>query len=136
MHTAAKLQIAAKLNFKQSIDMEQFNRVEIQGLVGSVRLTNFSDSTLANISVATNYFYNVREGQATAETTWFTVLARVGKGLERADSVTKGNAVRVLGRLRTHTYTDSEGIERLSYDVIANKVERLDADPAPAPATF
>ncbi|MBQ9184885.1 MAG: single-stranded DNA-binding protein [Bacteroidales bacterium] len=116
--------------------MEQFNRVEIQGLVGSVRLTNFSDSTLANISVATNYFYNVREGQATAETTWFTVLARVGKGLERADSVTKGNAVRVLGRLRTHTYTDSEGIERLSYDVIANKVERLDADPAPAPATF
>ena len=106
--------------------MEQYNRVEIQGLVGSVRVTNFTDSTLANISVATNYLYKMRENQASVETTWFTVLARVGKAIEKADSVAKGNAVRVFGRMRTRTYTDSEGIERMTYDVVANKVEKIE----------
>ncbi|MDY6278330.1 MAG: single-stranded DNA-binding protein [Bacteroidales bacterium] len=106
--------------------MEQYNRVEIQGLVGSVRVTTFPDSTLANISVATNYFYNMKESQASVETTWFTVLARVGKAIDNPEAISKGNGVKVFGRMRTRTYTDSEGIERLSYDVIANKVEKIE----------
>ena len=105
--------------------MEQFNRVELQGMVGSVRVTTFPDSTLANISVATNYVSRMRESQATVETTWFTVLARVGKAVEKADTINKGDAVKVYGRLRTRTYTDSEGVERMAYDLIANKVEKL-----------
>ena len=107
------------------IIMEQFNRVELQGMVGSVRVTTFPDSTLANISVATNYVSRMRESQATVETTWFTVLARVGKAVEKADTINKGDAVKVYGRLRTRTYTDSEGVERMAYDLIANKVEKL-----------
>ena len=94
-------------------------------MVGSVRVTTFPDSTLANISVATNYVSRMRESQATVETTWFTVLARVGKAVEKADTINKGDAVKVYGRLRTRTYTDSEGVERMAYDLIANKVEKL-----------
>ncbi len=94
-------------------------------MVGSVRVTNFPDSTLANISVATNYVSRMRESQATVETTWFTVLARVGKAMDKPDSVNKGDAVKVFGRLRSRTYTDSEGIERMTYDLIANKIEKL-----------
>ena len=108
--------------------MEQFNRIEIQGIVGNTRVTTFPDSTLANISVATNYLYKTRDGQASVETTWFTVLARVGKAIEKPDSIVKGNAVHVTGRLRTRTYTDSEGIERVSYDVIANKINRIEGE--------
>lgn len=108
--------------------MEQFNRVELQGLVGNVRVTTFSDGALANISVATNYLYKTRDGQASVETSWFTVLARIGKTIADADTVAKGNAVKVSGRLRTRTYTDSEGIERQSFEVVASKIERLDND--------
>lgn len=105
--------------------MEQFNRIELQGVVGSVRVTNFTDSSLANISVVTNYVSSLRDSQATVETTWFTVLARVGRAVEKADSINKGDSVKVHGRMRTRTYTDSEGVERLAYDIIANKIERI-----------
>lgn len=115
--------------------MEQFNRVEIHGVVGNIRITNFPDSSLANISVATNYLYKVRDGQASVETTWFTVLARVGKAIEKPESLIKGNSVLVYGRLRTRTYTDSEGVEKLSYEVIANKVEKLEGEATPASAS-
>lgn len=107
------------------IIMEQFNRIELQGVVGSVRVTNFTDSSLANISVVTNYVSSLRDSQATVETTWFTVLARVGRAVEKADSINKGDTVKVHGRMRTRTYTDSEGVERLAYDIIANKIERI-----------
>ena len=106
--------------------MEQFNRVEIQGVVGNVRIANFEDSAIANISVATNFMYKIRDGQANLETVWFNVVARPGKGIESLDSISKGNYVKVLGRMRTRNYTDNEGVEHTIYEVIASKVEKVE----------
>ena len=63
--------------------MDQFNKIEIQGMVGAVRVTNFTDGSLANISVATNYLHRTRDNQATVETTWFNVLGRIGRAIEK-----------------------------------------------------
>ena len=108
--------------------MDQFNKIEIQGMVGAVRVTNFTYGSLANISVATNYLHRTRDNQATVETTWFNVLGRIGRAIAKADSVAKGDAVHIIGRVRTKTFTDSEGNERLLNDVIASKIERIDTD--------
>lgn len=110
--------------------MEQFNRIEVQGLVGNVRITNFEESTIANISVATNYIYKGREGQGVVETMWFTVIAREGKSIENAASFKKGNAVHAVGRMRTRTFTDSNGNEKEALEIIATKVEKVDQEEA------
>ncbi|MBR0298035.1 MAG: single-stranded DNA-binding protein [Bacteroidales bacterium] len=110
--------------------MEQFNRIEVQGLVGNVRITNFEESTIANISVATNYIYKGRDGQGVVETMWFTVIAREGKSIENAASIKKGNAVHAVGRMRTRTFTDSNGNEKEALEIIATKVEKVDQEEA------
>ena len=41
----------------KSDTMEQLNKIEIQGIVGNVRIQDVADSKVANFSVATNYAY-------------------------------------------------------------------------------
>ena len=108
--------------------MEHFNRMEMQGLVGSVRITKFEDTAIANISVATNYAYKTREGQPVMETLWMNVVAREGKTIAKPDSIKKGDWVHVVGRLRTRNFTDSEGNERMTYELIAAKLKKMDED--------
>ena len=48
--------------------MEQLNRIELRGTVGSVRLQTFSENVMARITVATNYAYKDREGAAVIDT--------------------------------------------------------------------
>ena len=40
--------------------MEQLNKIEIRGIVGSVYVKDFTNAKVANISVATNYTYNAK----------------------------------------------------------------------------
>ena len=37
--------------------MEQLNRIEIRGVIGSLKLQTFSETVMARITVATNYAY-------------------------------------------------------------------------------
>ncbi len=105
--------------------MEQYNQVQIRGMVGNVRTTTFPDAVMGNISVATNYMYMTRDGQPAAETTWFTVVAREGKAIENLSAVSKGSAVQIVGRMRSRSYRDAEGIEHNVMEVVASKVEVL-----------
>lgn len=51
--------------------MEQLNKIEIRGIVGSVYVKDFVNAKVANISVATNYGYTSRDGSAVIETTCY-----------------------------------------------------------------
>ena len=77
--------------------MEQLNRIELRGVVGSIRTQTFSDNVMARMTVATNY---------------------------------RGTKIYVVGRLRYQKYTGSDGVERLSTDIVASKVAVID-DPEP-----
>ena len=50
--------------------MEQLNRVELRGTVGSVYIKDFGTTRCVNFSVATNYCFKDREGCPVIETTW------------------------------------------------------------------
>ena len=99
--------------------MEHLNRIELRGIVGSVRTSNVSDTRIANFSLATNYSYTDKNGYPVIETTWHSVTAFGISALE------KGDRVHVLGRLRARRYISSDGVERMTYEVIANKVDRI-----------
>lgn len=63
--TYGRVREATNLNFQI---MEQINRIEIKGKIGNVRITDFEDGQSANLSVATNYIYKSRDGNAVIET--------------------------------------------------------------------
>ncbi len=102
--------------------MEQLNRIELRGNVGNVRLSNVGDSTVARFSLATNFVYKGREGDAVIETTWHNIVAWNGKGMPDLEKIEKGMPLYVCGRLRSSRFTGSDGTEKQVFEVVANKI--------------
>ena len=101
--------------------MEMLNRIELRGVVGSARTMKVSESEVTRFSVATDYFFKNKDGEAVVETTWHSVMAW-DKGLSE---LKRGDKVEVVGRIRNTRYTDSEGMERTSTEVVASEVKVL-----------
>ena len=108
--------------------MEQLNKIELRGNVGSVRQHRVNDRMVVHFSVATNYVYKGKEGEPVIETTWHNVSAWEGKNICGLDKIERGSKVFVQGRLRSQRYTDSEGNERTGYDVAATKVNVIEGE--------
>ena len=108
--------------------MEQMNKIELRGNVGSVRVQNVGQTHVARISLATNYVYKNREGDPVIETTWHNISAWEGHGVQNLESIVKGSKVYVQGRPRIQKYTGADGIERNSTDVLANRLVLIEGD--------
>ena len=108
--------------------MEQLNRIEIRGMVGSVRLQTFSDNVMARMTVATNHAYKDKDGSPVIETSWHNVVAWEGRGMPDFASIKKGSCVYVCGRLRISKFTGSDGDERRFYEVVATRVQIVNPD--------
>ena len=106
--------------------MEQLNRIDIRGIVGSVFVKSIGNTKVANISVATDYGYTTKDGSSVIETTWHYVTAWEGKDIQNLDLLKKGSFVYVYGRLRNRKYTAADGTERIAYDIVAKKVEIIE----------
>lgn len=102
--------------------MEHINRIELQGVVGMVRLNNVHDMQVANFSLATDYLSKNYAGDFVCETCWHNVCAWEGKGICDLNQIQKGSKVRVVGRMRSSRYTDAEGCEKTFYEVLASEV--------------
>lgn len=108
--------------------MEQLNKVELRGVIGNVRIQNIGDTQMARFSVATNYAYKNNSGEAVIETTWHQVTAFRNDKMPDFSSLTKGANVDVKGRIHNSRYTDSNGEERTSTEIVASEVKVLGRD--------
>ena len=113
------------------MNTQYINRVELQGRVGTVRISPVHDTIVANFSVMTEHMYQTSDGNKDAEgskiveATWMPVTAF--KSLKVCvDSLTRGSLVHLTGRLRNNRYIDSAGCERVFTEVIAESLEVLD----------
>ncbi len=102
--------------------MEQLNRVELRGTVGSVYVKDFGNTRCVNFSLATNYAFKDREGCPVIETTWHRVIAWENQDTADAFKMKKGDSVHVLGRLRIQRYTGADGVERQAVEIVANRI--------------
>ena len=91
--------------------MEQLNRIELRGTVGSVYVKTFGNEKVTNFSAATNYSYVSKDGSPVVETTWHRVVAW------NCPEIGKGSRVHVIGRMRSRRYTDANGTEQTFYEV-------------------
>lgn len=102
--------------------MEFINKVELQGYISQVSLTTIQDYPVARFSMYTENAFKNNIGTAIVETTWFSCSAFEGENIDLS-AIQKGNAVRVIGRLKERRYVDREGIERRHFEVICQSVK-------------
>lgn len=108
--------------------MEQLNRIELKGTVGSIRVQTFSDKQVARISLVTNYVYKSKDGDPVIETTWHSISAWENKAFPDLASIQKGDRLYVVGRLRNQRFLGSDGVERTVCDVSAYKLQKIDTE--------
>lgn len=102
--------------------MEQLNKIILRGIVGNASFRSFDDKGQNRFSVATSYAFKSRDGQPNIDTLWLPVIAWEGRNISLQDlqKVDKGACVYVEGRLRLNKFVNTEGVEKQSYEVIAN----------------
>lgn len=100
--------------------MSSFNRVIVMGNLGQtpdLKQTG-NGNAVCNLSVATTFVY---KDEKTTE--WHRIVV-FGKQAENcAKYLEKGRSVLVEGRLQTRKWTDKEGVERYSTEIVAQNVQ-------------
>jgi single-strand DNA-binding protein len=104
------------------------NKVILVGTLGADPETRYTagGGAITKIRIATNESWTDKQtGQKQERTEWHRVTF-FGRLAEIAgEYLKKGRQVYVEGSLRTDKYTDKDGVERYSTDVIANEMQML-----------
>lgn len=107
--------------------MASVNKVILIGNLGrdpEVRYMPSGDA-IANISVATTDNWKDKNGEKQEKTEWHRV-AFFGKLAEIAgEYLKKGSQVYVEGRLQTRKWTDKEGADRYTTEIVAERMQML-----------
>lgn len=110
------------------------NKVILVGTLGKDPEVRYSQAgaALTSISVATNESWKDKNGEKQERTEWHRVKF-FGKLAEIAgEYLKKGGQVYIEGSLRTEKYTDKQGVEKYSTDIIANEMQMLGGAPGGA----
>lgn len=104
------------------------NKVILVGNLGADPETRYTagGSAITSIRIATSESWKDKHtGEQQERTEWHRVKF-FGRLAEIAgEYLTKGSQVYVEGSLRTDKYTDKEGVERYTTDIIANEMQML-----------
>jgi single-strand DNA-binding protein len=104
------------------------NKVILVGNLGADPETRYtaSGSAITSIRIATSESWKDKEtGEQQERTEWHRVKF-FGRLAEIAgEYLKKGRQVYIEGSLRTEKYTDKDGVERYSTDVVANEMQML-----------
>jgi single-strand DNA-binding protein len=113
------------------------NKILLIGNLGrDPELNVTSDGTpVTKFSLAVSRRYKSANGEQKEETEWFNIVAwrQLAETCERY--LHKGSKVYIEGRLTQRKYTDREGVQRTSVEVIASNMEMLDKKPTEEAAT-
>lgn len=107
------------------------NKVILVGNLGNDPEVRYSQSgsAITTISVATSESWKDKDGNPQERTEWHRVKF-FGRLAEIAgEYLKKGRQVYIEGSLRTEKYTDKNGIERYTTDIIASEMQMLGGNP-------
>jgi single-strand DNA-binding protein len=107
--------------------MASVNKVILVGNVGrdpEIRYMPSGDA-MANLSLATTDTWKDKNGEKQEKTEWHRVVI-FGKTAEIAGQyVKKGSQIYIEGRLQTRKWTDKEGQEKYSTEIVADRMQML-----------
>ena len=103
------------------------NKIMLIGNLGRDPEMNYTPSGVAvtKFSLAVSHASKTASGERQTETEWFNIVAWRNLAETCNSYLKKGNKVFIEGRLTLRKYTDRNGVERTSLEVIANDMEML-----------
>src|SRR6266581_5987744 len=112
------------------------NKIMLIGNLGKDPEMNYTPSGIAltKFSLAVNRVTKTATGEKEKETEWFNIVAWRQLAETCNTYLHKGDKVFIEGRLTQRKYTDREGIDRTTLEVIASAVEFLSTKHTPASA--
>ena len=108
--------------------MRGVNRVILVGNAGKdAELREMSNGNhLSHFSLATSESWKSKDGERSEHTEWHNIVA-FGKLAEIcAQYVKKGMRIYVEGKIQSRKWKDSDGADRMNYDIQAEKVQMLE----------
>jgi len=114
---------------EESVMSRGFSHVVLVGNLGRDPEMRYSQNgtPITNFSMAVSCRRRDQEGQFQDETSWFRVTLFRSMAENANDWLRKGNRVLVEGQLQIRQYTDSNGVEKTSVEVVANSFQNLTA---------
>lgn len=106
--------------------MDYINKVELAGVVGTVRLIKAGGHKFARMSVATVNVYVDRAGERVQETTWHNVIAWQKPGIEDIAKISKGSKVHITGKIHFSRYTGADGMIKSVYEITADTLQECE----------
>ncbi|MCX7120239.1 MAG: single-stranded DNA-binding protein [Gammaproteobacteria bacterium] len=107
------------------------NKVILVGNLGAdpeVRTTPGSNMQIVRANIATSSAWKDKQtGEMQEKTEWHRVVFFNRLGEIAAQYLRKGAKVYIEGSLRTSKYTDKNGVEKFSTEIIANEMQMLDS---------
>ncbi len=108
--------------------MASVNKVIIVGNLGRDPETRFmpSGGAVCNVSIATSRNWKDKaSGERKEETEWHRVVFFDRLAEIAGEYLKKGSSVYIEGRLQTRKYTDKDGVEKYSTEIIAQEMQML-----------
>jgi len=101
--------------------MENINKVELQCRIGNINI--FEVAKTAKFSVGVSEIFQSKNGTIINETTWLNIVAFSSDKVDI--NLAKGDAVKVVGRLRNIKYVGNDGQERYTTEILASEVRKI-----------
>jgi single-strand DNA-binding protein len=108
--------------------MASVNKVILIGNLGRDPEVRYapSGSAIANVTIATSrQWKNKDSGERQEETEWHRVVFYDRLAEIAGEYLKKGKSVYVEGRLKTRKWTDKDGVEKYTTEIIANEMTML-----------
>ena len=107
--------------------MASVNKVILIGNLGKDPETRYMSNgeAVTNITVATTDTWKDKNGEKQEKTEWHRVTFYRKLAEIAGEYLKKGRSVYIEGRLETRKWTDKNGVERYTTDIIANDMKML-----------
>src|SRR5690348_10384557 len=105
--------------------MASVNKVILLGNLGrdpETRYTTGGDA-VTNLNVATNEQWKDKNGEKQERTEWHRVVLFGRQAEVAGEYLKKGRSVYIEGRLQTRKYTDKDGVEKYSTEIVADRMQ-------------
>jgi single-strand DNA-binding protein len=107
--------------------MASVNKVILLGNLGrdpETRYTTGGDA-VTNLRIATSEQWKDKAGEKQERTEWHTVVLFGRQAEVAGEYLKKGRSVYIEGRMQTRKWTDKEGVEKYSTEVVADRMQLI-----------
>jgi single-strand DNA-binding protein len=103
------------------------NNVRLTGFAGSDPvIVQFAERRMARLSIGVHEYYKNSLGETVDQTQWFNLVFWNQKVDMVEHIVKKGALLRVSGKLSAQTFTDKNGDQRYTTEIIVHELEMAD----------